>query len=279
MYIITKMTKNSVHDSSVVGFGRPIIQFVKYLRNDHIRHCLPEEHSSGLAGLPVDYIYVDGKPTSTRTHKVLPITGENLNGKKAYTIILPYFTTSNITPEEIYEIGKNSLTFLYPQAVKIARIVTGKSDKKTAIKEFKKILNAQDQFFNEEPFPVNESDSAAFKNCADKQSAQVNCPKRWEAFLKWSNSYHQILGLLSPKLTQSFYHTGHKISIPNCPLEINANFNPHVAAQSFKRSNAGCSWPASVNVPFFLDNFGPKFSDWTTVAHEGWPGHHTQIQG
>ena len=31
------------------------------------------------------------------------------------------------------------------------------------------------------------------------------------------------------------------------------------------------------NVPFFLENMGPIFSEWTVNAHEARPGHHTQV--
>jgi hypothetical protein len=86
-----------------------------YLENKHIRHCLPQDVSSGLAGIPVDYIYTDGTPTIIGTSKVLPITGQPFSGKENYKNILPFFTTSDITPDEIYKIGQESLAALYPQ--------------------------------------------------------------------------------------------------------------------------------------------------------------------
>ena len=163
--------------------------------------------------------------------------------------------------------------------IEIARNMTGESDNKTAISEFKKLLNSSKQFFNEEPFPANESDAAAFKNCSDADSAELNCPKRWAAMMKWLNNGRQTLGMLAPKLIEIFYHTGNKITIPNCPLEFKPYFNPSVAVHSFKHSDAGCHEPTYIRVPFFLNNYGPKFEDWTVLTHEGWPGHHTQIQG
>ena len=78
-------------------------------------HCLPRDLSSGLAGLPVDFIYIDGVASIIPTTKVLPITGQKLNGKENYKNILPYFTTSDIMPDEIYKIGQEILAALYPQ--------------------------------------------------------------------------------------------------------------------------------------------------------------------
>lgn len=96
---------------------------------------------------------------------------------------------------------------------------------------------------------------------------------------KVSNYGVQTLGILSPKLIPMFYHTGSKITVPNCPLEMTPDFNPSSGAQSFHPSGAGCLEPSYIKIPFFMNNFGPKFADWSVVAHEGWPGHHTQIQG
>ena len=74
-----------------------------------MRHCLPSNVSSGLAVFPVDYVYTDGNPNYTqKTTKVLP-------RKKAYTMIMPYLTTTSTTPDEVHELGKEMLAKLYPQ--------------------------------------------------------------------------------------------------------------------------------------------------------------------
>ena len=81
-----------------------------------MRHCLPKDIASGLAGLPVDYIYIDGNATILRTTKTLTITGQKLSGKESYkNQILPYFTTSDFSPEDIYKTGQEILATLYPQ--------------------------------------------------------------------------------------------------------------------------------------------------------------------
>ena len=79
-----------------------------------MRHCAPSSLVSGLGSLPVDYVYVDGVQTNERTTKKLP-TGEPLSGKEGYTKILSYFTTNEMTPEEIHELGYQQLNILYPE--------------------------------------------------------------------------------------------------------------------------------------------------------------------
>ena len=70
--------------------------------------------SSGLANLPLDYIWVDGKENkSAPTDPFLP-TGEKLNGSWAYSQIMSYFTTNALTPLEVHELGKKQLSILYP---------------------------------------------------------------------------------------------------------------------------------------------------------------------
>ena len=89
--------------------------FHRYLDHEHYRHCVPSNVSSGLATLPLDHVWVDGKEnTSWSTNKMLP-TGEKLDGKKAYSMILSYFTTNEMTPDDVHNLGHKQLTKLYPQ--------------------------------------------------------------------------------------------------------------------------------------------------------------------
>ena len=47
--------------------------------------------------MPLDHVWVDGKENkSWPTNKKLP-TGEMLDGKRAYSMILPYYTTNDMT--------------------------------------------------------------------------------------------------------------------------------------------------------------------------------------
>ena len=85
------------------------------MEDEHLRHCLPPDVSSGLASLPVAYIYLDGKRTAQRTTQTLPLTGQALSGKNTYKNTIPYFTTTEITPDEIHKRGKEMLKVFYSQ--------------------------------------------------------------------------------------------------------------------------------------------------------------------
>ena len=91
------------------------MELINYMKNVHIRHCLPRDLADGIAELPVKFIYRDGNVTNITTTRRLPITNGILSGKETYRNILPYFTTSNISPERVNEIGQQRLKALYPQ--------------------------------------------------------------------------------------------------------------------------------------------------------------------
>jgi hypothetical protein len=72
--------------------------------------------SSGLASLPLKYVYTDGIANhSWPTNSTLPLTDKVLDGKKAYELIMPYFTTNNMTPIEVNKLGHEMLNKLYPK--------------------------------------------------------------------------------------------------------------------------------------------------------------------
>ena len=87
------------------------------------------------------------------------------------------------------------------------------------------------------------------------------------------------MGMLYPKITNTFYFTGPKVTAPNCPIEMLPHYNPSNGAQFFKRSDEACSKPTYFGLPFFLKDFGPIFQEWSVTGHESRPGHHTQVQG
>lgn len=87
----------------------------RYLEHEHSLHCVPSNVSSGLASLPLNFVWFNGtKNTSWPTSKMLPKTSEELSGKRAYSMILPYFTTNEMTPLEVHQLGKEQLKKLYP---------------------------------------------------------------------------------------------------------------------------------------------------------------------
>ena len=87
----------------------------------------------------------------------------------------------------------------------------------------------------------------------------------------------QVMSLLEPKTIPMFHFTGDKATTPACPVDLQANLNPSSGAQSYRSSDAYCRNSAKYFIPFFLDNLGPKFQEWSVNAHEARPGHHTQV--
>lgn len=83
--------------------------------------------------------------------------------------------------------------------------------------------------------------------------------------------------MLDPKTVDMFYFTGPKHTTPNCPVDLLPDLNPSSGAQSYENSDPQCSRNAIYNIPFFLENLGPRFSEWSVNAHEARPGHHTQV--
>ena len=101
-------------------------------------------------------------------------------------MILPYFTTSmEMTPDKVYNLGKTMLNKLYPRAVQIAKELTGQQDENQAVVAFKKRLEQQSMFFNEEKIPENESNKDAIEKCTSMEQAKIYCPKRYKAMLTW----------------------------------------------------------------------------------------------
>lgn len=112
-----KNVNASLKEALKEGVGQPLLDLIYYLGNEHKSHCLPNDLASGLSNLPVDYVYNNlvpdkGKPTT----KKLP-TGEPLDGSESYKLIVSYFTTTDISPDEIYAEGKRQLKYFYDQVI------------------------------------------------------------------------------------------------------------------------------------------------------------------
>lgn len=174
----------SINEALVAYVGKPLDSLLIYLEFNHSQFCVPSNVSSGLAMLPVSHIYKNGRNTGIKTTGKLP-TGEHLSGKKAYEMMLPYFTTNQMTPDQIYSLGEKMLSQLYPRAVKIAKKITGKMNENQAIEVLNKRLKSQSMYFNDEKFPENESSKDAFSKCTSMEEAKIRCPKRHQAMLTW----------------------------------------------------------------------------------------------
>ena len=85
------------------------------------------------------------------------------------------------------------------------------------------------------------------------------------------------MSLLSPKTIPLFHFTGDYATTPICPVDMQPNLNPSSGAQSYRSAGSACTRSAKYNLPFFLENLGPRFSEWSVNAHEARPGHHTQV--
>ena len=110
-------------------------------------------------------------------------------------------------------------------------------------------------------------------------AAQVYCPERYKAMMKWLDFSRNTLALIRPKLTRLVYYTGNKTTAPSCPASVAIRFNPLVSVQGYSGSTSSCQEPSRIKVPFFVDRMGPRFFEYTVSAHEASPGHHLQSQG
>jgi hypothetical protein len=74
----------------------------------------------------------------------------------------------------------------------VARNVTGIQNDTEAVKKFRAMLTNQSNYFNDEPFPKNESNEEAHKRCSTIEDAKKHCPKRWQAAEKWWASARMV---------------------------------------------------------------------------------------
>lgn len=270
---------DTVKDYLLTYLGKPLHQLLRFLEEEYIRYCVPSNLSSGLGRLPLKYVWYDGKENkSFPTEPVLP-SGDKLDGRYAYSLIMSYFTTNDMTPMKVHDLGKKQLDMLYPKVLEIAKEVTGINDEVEAVRVFRQKLNSSESFFNDAPIPKNESGKEAHRKCSNLKGAERYCPKRWAALQLWFREARRVMSMLDPKTVNMFYFTGPKHTTPNCPIDLKPDLNPSSGAQSYEGSDMRCSRNAVYNIPFFLENLGPKFSEWSVNAHESRPGHHTQVQG
>ena len=273
-----KSVQESIDGALVNDFGKHIKMFINYVKYNYSRHCVPDDKLSGLGILPMDYVWVDQKEDKSQpTTKVLP-TGEQLSGKKAYEMILPYFTTNSMTPDEIHTLGWSMLNSLYPQALELAKRHTSEVDGNKAATRFKaEVVDSPASYFNATPIPDNESNADAFLKCRSMETAKLYCPVRYRSMLTWFDYVETVLATLHPKIRNFFYETGERASTPNCPVKMVAKFNPSSGSQSYSSAGSTCRRPCYYQLPFYLTPPGPRYNAISVAAHEARPGHHTQV--
>lgn len=99
--ITAKYGKNAsilVEESLITNVGSPLLDLFEYLGSEHIPHCVPNNVSSGLGTLPVDYVYYNGRRTLKRTNKTLRSGESIISGKESYRNFMSFSTTQGITP-------------------------------------------------------------------------------------------------------------------------------------------------------------------------------------
>ena len=273
----TKSIEDTIKDTLVDDLGDPVRKFIDYLQNTHDVNCVPENIASGLANLPLDKVWKGNNYTNITTTKVLP-TGEKLDGKKAYAMILPYFTTDEkYTPEVVNKMGEEKKAELFKTAIDIAKALMKDPVEKTAVEKFKDHLNDDSMFFNDTIIPEVENGVEGAKKCKDLKTAKVHCPVRYKSMMKWFKFVRTVLSNIEPMTTPMFYFTGPKATTPNCPLKMVAKFNPSSGSQSFSGGGSTCARAAHYQLPFFLERPGPIYNAFSVAGHEGRPGHHTQV--
>lgn len=261
------------------GFSKPFRKLYKYLTEEHITHCPPDDEASGISVLPLQYVYVNGKAMKDQpTTQKLPITNTKLDGNDLYRKFVKRFTTTNLTPPEIFKEGEKQLNIFYPQLVNLTKEYTKINDEDKAVEKMKAIMEGDAQWhaFN---FPENESNAQAHARCSSPEKAKKYCPVRWKGIKKWGNYLNRILSMIHPKLYDAFHFTGDFNSVPNCPVLMTPHYNPSNGAMYFDASDAECSQPTQYGLPFFLEKYGPRFQEWSVNGHEARPGHHFQYQG
>ena len=88
----------------------------------------------------------------------------------------------------------------------------------------------------------------------------------------------QTMNLIRPKLSRLFYDSGQKKTLPDCGIQVVPWYHSEAVFQSYRESKGvNCKAPSLQMLPFFVDNFGPTYTEWTTSAHEQLPGHHLEV--
>ncbi|XP_078384992.1 uncharacterized protein LOC144667449 [Oculina patagonica] len=267
-------------ESLIENIANASIRMLKFLEHEYLSNCPTDENIvSGLGKLPLNFRYYDDIPDIGHpAFQKLPY-GEELRGAKTYQTLMRFFTTLDITPAELRKRAVTRRDALYRQAVTVAKQYTGEENEVLAVSQFQTALRQPDMPFNSKPFPSNESGDVAFRKCIDPKSAQAYCPQRWKAMQAWiNNTFQTAKNNIEPVIKPLFYYSGAKKTVPDCGIDCIAWFHPYASYHLYSPGNKNCTIKASQGLPFFVDTFGPKWTEFTTTAHEQLPGHHLEVQ-
>ncbi len=110
-----------------------------------------------------DYIVTDYIPKARKTSGLL----DNANGKKEYELCLNYYTTTNITAEQIFNLGLSEVARIRKEMDSVKTQVGFKGD----LKSFFEYVKTDPKFF---PFKTEEEVLDRFRSFLDKMSPQLN---------------------------------------------------------------------------------------------------------
>lgn len=264
--------RESLRRFLLVYLGEPLTRLIRYLEKEHIKYCY--DGATGIAELPLSFVYANGVLDRHRPTTGSFPNGDKFNASTSYKRLLSFFTSTTISPEELKAMGYKKLEALLSEVKTLAKQYTGLKNEDQAVIKFREVLKSRDMFFNRDPFPDDESGDEAYIKCADHVGARAFCPVRWRALQKWINYTKQVAEVLTPKIKDLFYDSSSKRTTPSCGISVSGDFNPLACFHGY---DAKC--PASQTLPFFMDDFGPKYTEYTTASHEQLPGHHLEVQG
>ena len=90
-------------------------------------------------------------------------------------------------------------------------------------------------------------------------------------------SFLQTLDIIRPYLSSLFHENGAKKTVPVCPVAVVPWFHPYSSFHSYSIGDKDCNVIATQGLPFFLERYGPKWTEYTTTGHEQLPGHHLEV--
>ena len=86
----------------------------------------------------------------------------------------------------------------------------------------------------------------------------------------------QVKDQIKPLLKDLLYDDGPKNCIPKCPMDVIPWFHGHAVFQYYTPGSKDCSVKATQGLPFFTENYGPNWTEYTTTVHE-FAGHHVEV--
>ncbi|MGI4019872.1 MAG: DUF885 domain-containing protein [Janthinobacterium lividum] len=240
--MIPQMRAMEVTDPTKSLFYRPINNFPKSF-SDTEKSTLKEAYQKAVMQVVVptykklgDYLQKQYLPHTRNTSGYSGMT----NGKAMYTYLVKQQTTTDKTPEEIYQLGLSEVKHIRTKMDSIKNSVSFKGD----LKAFFEYMKNDPKFM---PYKTPQQVLAAFENI------------------------HQRM---EPNLKKMFNH------VPKTPFEIRQTeaFRAASASAEYNQGSADGSRPGIFYVPILdATKFNTTSGMESLFLHEAIPGHHYQI--